>query len=697
MSRMRRFMCLFLVIIMSLLSITVPVSAASLRNKKIVSVVYDDSNSMHISGQLKWAYANYAMQAFAGMLNKEDVLMINYMSSVAKGNNAPVTINTTDRGGSVNHIRSHSDADGTPFNSIDVAYQNLQSKNDNNPNTQYWLVVMTDGEFNETTLADVENKLNSIADGTMPNGSKPHIVFLSMCDSNGTFTPKSNLKSNINVKSVEEAQAIADAIADISDEISGRYSVAKNDIKIVDEKTIQVSSKLPLINIGVLTQFSQAKVEKVTVEKNSTVAVESNVGIQYPDVPGRTTDPSLIGNVALIGTGKDNIPAGTYTITFSEAVSAENINVMFEPALELRMVLFSEGNKVDDPTKLAAGSVITAKADLYEAGTDNEIDLSQLPGDVTHFIQHMENGNEIKSTDTLELADIQLTVNPTKITATLKLEGYFTLTQTVDFTPKDIIVSGITSELYYDGSERFDPDDGEDVVYISELKHNKTGVKFYLTVGQTSVDKETAEGMLSKVKAGIESDIGNYTVEVMDDGAFLVHPSKKSIWYPSFVYWLIHHGDCAITLNLDGQTTGETLQIKLGNPGCIIDVWPWIALLILLWFIFLKKRFYHTETIDFYRGTLRDGEMDFGRRAVGSETLGFLAGSCTIGSHKFVAESNLLNRNNLVSVKLNTSDKFRGHSKKKPATRINGSEKRILFSGTLTLGNENSCEYYKRQ
>ena len=47
------------------------------QHRKIVSVVYDDSGSM--DGD-KWAYANYAMQSFCGMLNSDDQLFITYMS-----------------------------------------------------------------------------------------------------------------------------------------------------------------------------------------------------------------------------------------------------------------------------------------------------------------------------------------------------------------------------------------------------------------------------------------------------------------------------------------------------------------------------------------------------------------------------------------------------------------------------------------
>jgi len=201
-----RLISLFLAIFICLFQFAIPTYAESVRNKKIVSIVYDDSGSMHLNEQLKWAYANYAMQAFAGMLNREDVLMINYMSSVQQGNNTPVTIDTSNRENSVNMIRTHTTSGDTPFAAIDAAHKNLKSYHDNNSNTQYWLVVMTDGEFNSTELSKVENKLTNIADDQMPNGSSPQIIYLSMCDTQNSFTPKDNLKSNIRVKRADEAK-----------------------------------------------------------------------------------------------------------------------------------------------------------------------------------------------------------------------------------------------------------------------------------------------------------------------------------------------------------------------------------------------------------------------------------------------------------------------------------------------------------
>ena len=67
-----------------------PAAAESLYIRKIVSIVYDDSGSMTVGG--KWAYANYAMQSFCGMLNSEDQLFITYMSSAENDSYAPEEI-----------------------------------------------------------------------------------------------------------------------------------------------------------------------------------------------------------------------------------------------------------------------------------------------------------------------------------------------------------------------------------------------------------------------------------------------------------------------------------------------------------------------------------------------------------------------------------------------------------------------------
>lgn len=177
---------LALLLVFSVLLCTpILVSAESLYIRKIVSVVYDDSGSM--DGD-KWAYANYAMQSFCGMLNSDDQLFITYMShSEQRTDYNPEEIDLSAGGiqNSVNSIKRHTDSGSTPYAAVDIAYNKLKTASDSNPNTQYWLVVITDGAFNEhDSMSNNEKKnvLNSnfkkYAEEVMPNGTNPQITFL---------------------------------------------------------------------------------------------------------------------------------------------------------------------------------------------------------------------------------------------------------------------------------------------------------------------------------------------------------------------------------------------------------------------------------------------------------------------------------------------------------------------------------------
>ena len=163
-------------------------SAESLYSQKVVSVVYDDSVSIHVNGSKNWSYANYAMQSFCGLLNKQDKLFITFLSDPDK----PVNIDlSSDRQAAVDSIRTHSKAKGTPYSAIDNAYKVLNNVSGSNKNTQYWLVIITDGVFvkkeksktsNEVLINknDLNSKLKGIADKRMPNGSKIRITYLAI-------------------------------------------------------------------------------------------------------------------------------------------------------------------------------------------------------------------------------------------------------------------------------------------------------------------------------------------------------------------------------------------------------------------------------------------------------------------------------------------------------------------------------------
>ena len=60
----------------------------------------------------------------------------------------------------------------------------------------------------------------------------------------------------------------------------------------------------------------------------------------------------------MITNGDKVIPAGDYTITFSEDIALENLVIMYQPAIEMRAEIKKDGVTVDDPNTLRVGDVI---------------------------------------------------------------------------------------------------------------------------------------------------------------------------------------------------------------------------------------------------------------------------------------------------------------------------------------------------
>ncbi len=610
MSKVQKKICLFLTVILVLSSFIIPVYSetdqASTRNRKLVSIVYDDSGSMLNE---KWEYTSYAIQCFAAMLNKEDKLDITYMSSYTQGS---FSVDTGDRDASVKKIREHNQSGGTPLESIDTAFNTLKGNNDTNVNTQYWLIVITDGQIadNETTA----KKINGMAETKMPNGTKPQVVFMTICDTDNQFTPSFS-KSNINCERVLTADAVVDAISDVACDISGRYAVSEDDITFVDDKTVKVRADVPLLHIGVLAQRTDASVKQIVDSEGQTLNMESDVHVELPqkciDYMSDEDKKALRGNVSLFNASSGNILPDTYTITFTDKISKKDLVIMFEPAIELRIEVFVNDARIDDLSTLVADQTVDFKASLYEIGTSNKILPSMLPSGLAEQISLSENGKIVVSEKDLLLEDVVLKEAPTEVTATVEIPGFFTVKDTISFTPKSIKISGITASIYYDGSERQINKDGsrdaENVVYITELDSNETGVKFTLYIDDKPIDKSQAIAIKDLFIEGLNLDFNNYKVSVCNDGGIVVSPT--STWVPSFIYWIMHHGDSAIEVNCGGKTASEVICFKIGDlKTVIIELMVLLLLIYLIYWIFGKQHFRKPGSIKLFEARKVNGE-----------------------------------------------------------------------------------------
>jgi len=470
------------------------VSAESLYIRKIVSVVYDDSGSMASGGSVNWAYANYALQSFCGLLNSDDQLYVTYMSEAERNPNLDppaIDLGVSEIQDSVDSIRQHVKYGNTPYSSIDVAFNKLKSVQDSNVNTQYWLVIITDGEFqsSEGNISDVElnAKLSAFTNTQMPNGSFPQISYLAI--GKDVTKPEKNESAGLFVYDSTGSADIIRTMSEIADKVSGRSRLSGSDIVKIGANTIEFSSSVPLLNIAVLAQQTTAWIVSVS-GNNTTLSVSKSAKIKYPERSGWKTDNTLTGGTFLINNSDNNIPAGTYQIEFDSEVNLDNVVIMFEPALEIRMSVRINGVETDDLSKLAStreNDKIEVSCKLFEMGTDNEISPSLLPPDTVYQLRMTEEGKEVQGCTTSEMSLPVWNLNNkiTEITASVHIKGFNAITlSSGEFTPDKTIVYAIDVEA---------PDDFS--LTMSQLKSNTQKIYFVIYADGIPVDQATAKSL----------------------------------------------------------------------------------------------------------------------------------------------------------------------------------------------------------
>lgn len=587
-----RFISAILLAIFVLLTLPLAINAASLRCKKIISVVYDDSGSMRGDNE---AYANYSMQTFAAMVNKEDDLYITYMSD--SGNSRK--IDTADLLNAVGNIRNHTSNGNTPYEAVETAMNRLRQSKESDPNAQYWLVVFTDGGFNDAGVSEVERALDKFSRTKMANGAEPRIIYMTIGDGMSSFTPRPS-NPDIKIITANSGRDVADSLFDIASSVTGRFRVDASAITFTDDHTLTVSSNIPLLNISILVQNVDADVVSMLDPDMMPVSIKHEIPVGIPRHITSFTNPDIAnmhGVITLAGEDGRNIPAGRLMITLSKAISPDDIVIMLEPAIELKIKLYSDGQEITDPDLIAATMPgLIAKATVYEYGTDVEILESLLPSGYTKTMEHSIDGKEITSTDSFIIDPLKAAVGSNRVHAALDLEGFFHLEAAVEFSPALMQIDSITAELEYDGSPRRvvnGVEDGQDVIYVTKLKDNRTGYRFTVCADGQPIDKQAALVLEDKFKECIHADFNNYVVEVKDDGSFLVYPTKQPWHVPTFIYFLMHNGEQNVGVTIDGLSAEGKLDFKLFYDSWEIIV-PilWILLILyIIWWILFKKHF----------------------------------------------------------------------------------------------------------
>lgn len=388
--------------------------------KKIVSVVYDDSSSM--KGK-RWSYTNYSTQALIALLNQQDELYITYMSD--PGRSQSVSLDSLQS--SVNKIRDKNKYGGTPAEALDTAMSRLDSIKESDPTTQFWYIVLTDGQiFNGKqtveNVIDIQKKLDSYKNKMMSNSSNLNIVYMGMCEA---APVKADTANHLYSYMLNDDGAIVSAMREMSNLVSSR--LVATDVVRVNGKEIKVTSKLPLFNISVLSQKSSASIKRASVD-GVDLNVQRNISLNATKLSLGVKLPDLYGNAGVINSvsgGKQQvIPAGTYTITFSDEVDFNNIVVQFEPAIGFRTEISRDGSVLKDDDEIKFGDNISVRIVPVNPGTDEEIPLDTLPDGTVCEIEYKVDDQNVTSSKDGKLKDLTIKAGENCLRSTITIPGF---------------------------------------------------------------------------------------------------------------------------------------------------------------------------------------------------------------------------------------------------------------------------------
>lgn len=318
-----------------------------------IAVVYDNSGSMYYSGNKAWSRAKYSMEIFASMLDYEngDCLTIFPMWKVSTNSN-------TGNGGDLSDvsridIRNKNDVSkirnmytfspsNTPLEPIDEALEYLTSHSDANGSGEVkkWLIVLTDGEFDEDERGEA---IEGVADDLLIErlnkaAGKVTVQYLGMGDAAKNLTGNSALAPNVRADKAGETQ-IMDKLVEICNSIFNRPELT--DKKYFDGTNLNLP--LTMNKLIVFVQGEGAKIEGLVSSDGKQVnklydsgsIVTNDISAGGPCAGQGQVDTTLAGQVVTF----DHCDIGEYTL---KTVNAKKVQVFYEPDIRIDLVVSAE-------------------------------------------------------------------------------------------------------------------------------------------------------------------------------------------------------------------------------------------------------------------------------------------------------------------------------------------------------------------
>lgn len=626
---MKKALCLFILIAAVGLSLLLPpfrqaaAGGKPLNKNRVVALVYDDSGSMRYTvdpatGQRmaidNWKYVNYSLQSLAGLLAPEDRLYVTRMTQPSQVEEVPLA--SDKRQQAIQEIRQWSDSGITPFESVLTGMNGLRKIAEDNSDSEFWLVVLTDGVFNEfdpleqneidpaeyfkqagRELSEYREEMKGMGAATrsvlvtveqyLSDASKQTMGEIKSLwkDALGAEVIESNGQENI----IEKINEVAALITDRDPESGPMLSLQP----IFTDNQVEFSSLFPIKRLTLLEQVIQHSADMTIPNNKGSLTINSTndgFSIEGPYEMATPTDankrnPPITGQIIHYKnpSAEGVMGEGEYRITLQDAAARkERIQFLVEPALDFRLSVHKQesvGSLHQRENEFYFGDSMLAQVKLVKSsGSDEPIELIPAAREKVIITASLNTQKlEFSWDDKLQAFTAPFDQPNSEInmlTATVHIQGFFKKEQQLDF-------QGVAPRL-------FGMESGQ-VEWFGRVDQLEKALplRFYPTVNGAPITEQELTEIFPSLK--ISTGGKRIQFEVKQSGSdILLYPRKY--WN----LWFTDTGEIPITITINGKYRNEQAEIQY--VALIKDI-PWwmkygpvlLALLIIVllaWWIF---------------------------------------------------------------------------------------------------------------
>lgn len=365
-----------------------------------INLVLDDSGSMFVDsgGPLdRWSVAKYSVEVFAAMLAEQDELSVYRMSDFADGANAgpAVTLSGTEPA-SARVAKIHDMqmiGGGTPYAPVTRAYADLTKA----AASDKWLVILTDGEFNDRSSAQVGQDMRTYVEENRREDGGLRVAFLAIGDEAPTLAndPEGGVFFDK-----------AKGSADLLERVTGFSNLIFERSLIRQTGPGRIAPDIALAEALVFAQGQNVEIGDASVTGGASIAPSSTVEVSWTtNQPARSGSAQLeaVPNENLRGklATFDDVPRGDVVVDIS---GAQTIDIFYKPQIDFGIELLDADGVPVDADKILGGTYT-----LFYGFMDAQCEFveSDLLGSVEYTARVFHDGDVVvdnfKPGDSIEL------------------------------------------------------------------------------------------------------------------------------------------------------------------------------------------------------------------------------------------------------------------------------------------------------